>query len=317
MIRYILGRLLAAIPVLFIVSLISFSLMQLVPGDPAIVVAGLQATPADVERVREQLGLNEPFHIQLLTWYANLLQGDLGTSFLLGRDVLEVTIERLPVSISIALYALVMTLAVGILAGIIAALRQNSWVDQAVMTVALIGVSLPNFWLGLMLIVLFAVQLGWLPTGGYVDFRDDFFGWLAATTLPAVSLAMLQMGLLARITRSTMLEVLRQDYIRTARAKGLPEYRVVGKHALKNVMIPVITVIGIVFSLLLSGSVVIETIFSIPGVGSLLGSAILRRDYPVIQGGLLLVASMLLLLNLIVDVLYAWFDPRVRYHDGE
>ena len=317
MTRYIIGRLLAAIPVLFIVSLISFSLMQLVPGDPAIVVAGLQATPEDVERVREQLGLNEPFHIQLLTWYGNLLQGDLGTSFLLGRDVLEVTIERLPVSISIALYALLMTLVVGILAGIIAALRQNTWIDQAVMTVALIGVSLPNFWLGLMLIVLFAVQLGWLPTGGYVDFRDDFFGWLAATTLPAVSLAMLQMGLLARITRSTMLEVLRQDYIRTARAKGLPEHRVVGKHALKNVMIPVVTVIGIVFSLLLSGSVVIETIFSIPGIGSLLGSAILRRDYPVIQGGLLLVASMLLLLNLIVDVLYAWFDPRVRYHDGE
>ncbi|HEX6144846.1 MAG TPA: ABC transporter permease [Geminicoccaceae bacterium] len=317
MTRYILGRLLAAIPVLLIVSLISFSLMQLVPGDPAIVVAGLQATPADVERVREQLGLNEPFHIQLLTWYGNLLQGDLGTSFLLGRDVLEVTIERLPVSISIALYALVLTLAVGILAGVIAALRQNTWVDQAVMTIALIGVSLPNFWLGLMLIVLFAVQLGWLPTGGYVDFRDDFFGWLAATTLPAVSLAMLQMGLLARITRSTMLEVLRQDYIRTARAKGLPEYRVVGKHALKNVMIPVVTVIGIVFSLLLSGSVVIETIFSIPGIGSLLGSAILRRDYPVIQGGLLLVASMLLLLNLIVDVLYAWFDPRIRYHDGD
>ena len=317
MARYILGRLLSAIPVLFIVSLISFSLMQLVPGDPAIVVAGLQATPEDVERVRQQLGLNEPFHVQLLTWYGNLLQGDLGTSFLLGRDVLEVTIERLPVSISIALYALLLTLVVGILSGVIAALRQNTWIDQAVMTLALIGVSLPNFWLGLMLIVLFSVQLGLLPTGGYVDFRVDFFGWLASTTLPAVSLAMLQMGLLARITRSTMLEVLRQDYIRTARAKGLPEYRVVGKHALKNVMIPVVTVIGIVFSLLLSGSVVIETIFSIPGVGSLLGSAILRRDYPVIQGGLLFVASMLLLLNLIVDVLYAYFDPRIRYTDGE
>jgi peptide/nickel transport system permease protein len=291
--------------------------MQLVPGDPAVIVAGLQATPAEVQLVREQLGLDQPFHIQLLHWYANLLQGDLGTSFLLGRDVLEVTIERLPVSISIALYALVMTLVFGIVSGVFAALRQNSWIDQAVMTFALIGVSLPNFWLGLMLIVLFAVQLGWLPSGGYVDFREDFLGWLAAATLPAVSLAMLQMGLLARITRSTMLEVLRQDYIRTARAKGLPERVVVGKHALKNVMIPVVTVIGIVFSLLLSGSVVIETIFSIPGIGSLLGSAILRRDYPVIQGGLLFVASMLLLLNIVVDVLYAYFDPRVRYRDGK
>jgi peptide/nickel transport system permease protein len=211
----------------------------------------------------------------------------------------------------------VLTLLVGILSGVLAALRQNSWVDQAVMTFALIGVSVPNFWLGLMLIVLFAVHLGWLPSGGYVDFRDDLFGWLQATTLPAISLAMLQMGLLARITRSTMLEVLRQDYIRTARAKGLPEHRVVGLHALKNAMIPVVTVIGIIFSLLLSGSVVIETIFSIPGLGSLLGSAILRRDYPVIQGGLLLVATTLLLLNLLVDVLYAYFDPRVRYRDGQ
>jgi peptide/nickel transport system permease protein len=317
MTRYIINRLLISSPVLFLISLIAFSLMQLVPGDPAILIAGLQATPEDVQRVREQLGLDRPFYIQLLSYYANLFQGNLGSSLLLGRDVLDVTLERLPVSLSIALYALILTVSVGLFSGIIAALHQNTWADQAVMTVALIGVSLPNFWLALMLIVLFAVQLGWLPSGGYVDFRVDFIGWLRAATLPAVSLAMLQMGLLARITRSTMLEVLRQDYIRTARAKGLPNYLVVGKHALKNVMIPVITVLGIVFSLLLSGSVVIETIFSIPGMGSLLGSSILRRDYPVIQGGLLFVATMLLLLNLLVDVLYAYFDPRVRYQDGD
>jgi peptide/nickel transport system permease protein len=313
MIAYIIRRLLYSIPVLFFVSLISFSLMQLVPGDPAMVIAGTGASPAEVELIREQLGLNEPFHVQLLSWYANLLQGDLGTSLLLGRDVIEVTLERLPVSLSIALYALVLTLIFGIIMGIFAALRQNTWVDQAVMTLALVGVSLPNFWLALILIVIFAVELGWLPTAGYVDYQEDFVGWLLSATLPALSLAMLQMGLLARITRSTMLEVLRQDYIRTARAKGLPEHVVVGKHALKNVMIPVVTVIGIIFSVLLSGSVVIETIFTIPGVGSLLGSAILRRDYPVIQGGLLLVATMLLLLNLLIDVLYAYFDPRVRY----
>ena len=316
MLSFVVRRLLYAIPVLFIVSLISFSLMQLVPGDPAIILAGLNATPAEVDEVRQRLGLDQPFHVQLLSWYANLLQGDLGRSMLLGRDVVDVTLERLPVSISIALYAFVITVAVGLVLGIVAALFPNTWIDQSVMTVALIGVSLPNFWLALMLIVLFAVQLGWLPTAGYIDFRTDFVGWLRSTTLPAVSLAMLQMGLLARITRSTMLEVLRQDYIRTARAKGLPEYVVVGKHALKNVMIPVITVVGIIFSLLLSGSVIIEVIFSIPGVGSLLGSAILRRDYPVIQGGLLLVATMLLLLNLLVDVLYAYLDPRVRY-DGD
>jgi len=315
MLRFILNRLVSSIPVLFLVTLISFGLMQLVPGDPAILIGGPNATPQEIQQIRVQLGLDRPFHIQLLSWYANLLQGDLGVSLLLGRDVVSVTLERLPVSMSIALYALLMTLLVGILGGIVAALRQNTWLDQAVMTVALIGVSLPNFWLALMLIVLFAVELGWLPYGGYVDFRLDPLGWLRAATLPAISLAMLQMGLLARITRSTMLEVLRQDYIRTARAKGLPERMVVSKHALKNVMIPVITVIGIIFSLLLSGSVVIESIFSIPGVGSLLGSAILRRDYPVIQGGLLLVAAMLLLLNLIVDILYGWFDPRVRHGD--
>jgi peptide/nickel transport system permease protein len=181
------------------------------------------------------------------------------------------------------------------------------------MVFALIGVSLPNFWLGLMLIVLLSVHLGWLPTGGYVPWQTDFVGWLKTTTMPAISLALLQVGLLARITRSTMLEVLRQDYIRTARAKGLPEFIVIAKHAFRNVMIPVVTVIGVIFSVLISGSVVIESVFSVPGIGSLLGSAVLRRDYPMIQGGLLLVATTLLILNLIVDVLYAYFDPRVRY----
>lgn len=317
MIGYVINRLLVAIPVLFLISLISFSIMQLVPGDPAVLIAGLQASPEEVQQIRVQLGLDRPFYVQLASWYLNLFQGNLGTSLLLGRDVLDVTVERLPVSLSIALYALILTVVVGIVAGSVAALRRNTWVDQSVMTMALIGVSLPNFWLALMLIILFAVQLGWLPSGGYVDFRGDFIGWLRAATLPAVSLAMLQMGLLARITRSTMLEVLRQDYIRTAQAKGLPQYKVVGKHALKNVMIPVITVLGIVFSLLLSGSVVIETIFSIPGMGSLLGSSILRRDYPVIQGGLLFVATMMLMLNLLVDVLYAYFDPRVRYDSAD
>ncbi|MBM3571324.1 MAG: ABC transporter permease, partial [Alphaproteobacteria bacterium] len=217
------------------------------------------------------------------------------------------------VSLSIALYSMVLTLLLGIACGVAAALRRNTWADQAAMIFALIGVSLPNFWLGLMLIILFSVHLGWLPSGGYTPWQADFFGWFKTATMPALSLAMLQIGLLARITRSTMLEVLRQDYIRTARAKGLPEPIVIAKHAFKNVMIPVLTVIGVIFSVLLSGSVVIESIFSVPGIGSLLGSAVLRRDYPVIQGGLLFVATTLLLLNLAVDVLYAYFDPRVRY----
>jgi peptide/nickel transport system permease protein len=311
--RYILNRLIQSIPVIALVSLISFCIMQLVPGDPATLIAGPSATPAELDNVRRNLGLDQPFHIQLLRYYANLLQGDLGRSLFLGKPVLDATIERLPVSMSIALYSMVLTLVLGLLSGLVAAMRQNTWVDQAVMLFALLGVSLPNFWLGLMMIVLLGVHWGWLPTGGYIPYTTSFYGWFMTSTMPAVSLAMLNTGLLARITRSTMLEVLRQDYIRTAKAKGLPGWMIICKHALKNVMIPVMTVIGIIFSLLLSGSLVIESIFSVPGIGSLLGSAILRRDYPMIQGGLLFVATSLMLLNITVDILYAYFDPRVRY----
>jgi peptide/nickel transport system permease protein len=311
--RYILQRLIQAIPILALVSLISFSIMHLVPGDPATIIGGPSATPAELQAIRENLGLDKPFLAQLLKFYANALQGDLGRSLLLGKPVLEATIERLPVTLSITAYAMVLTLVFGLFTGVIAALRQNTWVDQAAMTFALLGVSIPNFWLALMMIVLFAVHLGWLPSGGYVPWQTDLLGWVRTTTLAAVSLAMLQMGLLARITRSTMLEVLRQDYIRTAKAKGLPRHLVVGKHAMANVMIPVVTVIGIILSVLVSGSVVIEAIFSIPGIGSLLVNGILRRDYPMIQGGLLFVASALMLTNIAVDVLYAYLDPRVRY----
>ena len=216
-------------------------------------------------------------------------------------------------TLALALLSFLFTLAIGIPCGIIAALRQNTWIDQAVMTIALIGVSLPNFWLGLMLIVLFSVVLDLLPAGGYVPMAQGIVPWLKSLLLPSLSLGLLQIGLLARITRSTMLEILRQDYIRTARAKGLPVFKVVGKHALKNAMIPVVTIIGIVFSLLLSGSVVIETVYSLPGLGRLLATSILSRDYPVIQGGLLLTAAMFVGINLVVDVLYAFLDPRVRY----
>jgi len=313
--RYILSRLIQSIPVLILVSVISFGLMKLVPGDPAILIGGPSATPGDLDNIRRNLGLDQPFHVQMWRYYAGLARGDLGHSLLLGKPVLEATLERVPVSLSIAVYSMVLTLLIGISCGVIAALNRNRWLDQAAMAFALIGVSLPNFWLGLMLIIVLSVHLGWLPTGGYVPWQTDIVGWLKTTTMPAISLALLQVGLLARITRSTMLEVLSQDYIRTARAKGLPEYVVIAKHAFRNVMIPVVTVIGVIFSVLISGSVVIESVFSVPGIGSLLGSAVLRRDYPMIQGGLLLVATTLLTLNLIVDVLYAYFDPRVRY-DG-
>jgi len=288
-----------------------------VPGDPAIVIGGPNATAAEVENIRVNLGLDKPFHVQLGVFYWNLFHGDLGRSLLLGKPVLDAVIERTPVTVSLSIYSLILTIGFGIAIGVLAALRQNTWIDGVATTFALIGVSLPNFWLGLVMIVVFSVHLGWLPTSSYVDFTENPWAWLRHATMPAVALAMLQIGLLARITRSTMLETLRQDYIRTARAKGLPEWRVIAKHAMANVMIPVITVIGIILSVLISGSVVIESVFSVPGIGSLLGNAILRRDYPMIQGGLLFVAAALMLLNILVDLLYAWFDPRVRYDVGK
>jgi peptide/nickel transport system permease protein len=308
-----LRRLLSAIPVLFIVSLISFGLMRLIPGDPAASIAGPSATPAQIDQLRLDLGLDEPLLMQLVHYYQGLLQGDFGKSLLLGKGVLAATLERLPVTIGLSLYALVLTLLIGVTSGIIAALRQNTWVDQVAMMIAMLGISIPNFFLGLLMIIFFAVQLGWLPSGGYVPFSQDPLGWLRSTTMPAISLALLQAGLLARITRSGMLEVLRQDYVRTARAKGLPERQVILKHALANALIPIVTVVGIIISLLLSGAVVTEALFSLPGMGQLLTQAVLSRDYPMVQGGLLLVTTFLVVVNILVDILYALIDPRVRY----
>ena len=314
MIGVFLRRLASAVPILLIVSLITFSLMHFIPGDPAVAIAGLSATPEQIIQLRHDLGLDEPFLAQLYHWYSGLLHGNLGRSLLMGQPVLQVMLFRLPVTVALSAYALVLTLIFGILSGVFAALRQNSWTDQAAMVFAMFGISVPNFWMGLLMIWLFAVSLGWLPTGGYIAFSEDPVGWLRTSTMPAISLALLQVGLLARITRSTMLEVLRQDYIRTARAKGLPRRLVVIKHALNNAMIPITTVVGIIVSLLISGSVVTETLFSIPGVGQLLTQAVLNRDYPLVQGGLLLVTALLVLVNVLVDVSYAALDPRVRTH---
>jgi len=311
--RVVVRGLIGAVPVLLLVSLITFALMRFIPGDPSAAIAGISATPQQIEAIRRDLGLDQPLLTQLLRWYAGMLHGDLGRSILLGRDVVGATLERLPVTLALSAYALVLTLVFGLAFGIVAALRQNSWVDQAAMMLSMLGISVPNFFLGLMMIILFSVQLGWLPTGGYVAFTQNPWEWFRTSTMPAVSLALLQMGLLARITRSTMLEVLRQDYVRTARAKGLPERTVVLKHALANALIPITTVVGIVISLLISGAVVTETLFSIPGMGQLLTSAVLNRDYPMVQGALLLVTAFLVLINIAVDMCYALLDPRVRY----
>ena len=315
MAEFALRRLLSAVPVLLLVTLISASIMQLVPGDPALIIAGANASDAEVQQVRRALGLDRSFGVRLLEWYGGMLRGDLGQSMLLNRSVTDAILERMPVTLALAGFALLLTVVIGVPLGVIAALKANTLVDQVVLVVALVGVSVPNFWLSLMLIVAFGVWWDLLPAGGYTPFADDPVQWVRSLILPGISLALLQIGLLARITRATMLEVLRQDYVRTARAKGLPTRMVVGQHALRNVMVPVVTVIGISFGLLLSGSVVIETVYSIPGMGRLLATAIFSRDYPVIQGGLLVTATMLVLLNLAVDLLYALIDPRVK-HDG-
>ncbi len=314
MIRVIASRVASAVPILILVSLITFGMIHMIPGGPAAAIAGLSATPQQIAEINHNLGLDKPLPVQLYRWYDQVLHGNLGTSLLLGQPVSQAIMIRLPVTFGLSLYALVITLAIGLSSGILAALRQNTWVDQVAMIFSIIGISLPNFYLALLMIIFFAVDLGWLPSGGYVPFFDDPLGWLGAMTLPAISLALLLTGLLARITRSTMLEVLRQDYIRTARAKGLPQRQVVLKHALANAMIPIVTVIGIIVSLLLSGAVVTETIFSLPGIGQLLTEAVLNRDYPMVQGGVLVVTALMVGVNILVDVLYAALDPRVRYN---
>jgi peptide/nickel transport system permease protein len=313
MMAYATRRLISAVPVLVLVSLVAFALMHIVPGDAAQVIAGPDATRDQIAAIRSGLGLDRPLSVQLVRWYWHLFHGDLGQSFMLGRSVVQAIGERVPVTFMLAAYSLLLTLPLGILAGVLAAYYHNRWLDSAIMSTALLGVSIPSFWLSIMGIILFSVTLGWLPSTGYVPPEDGILACLRSLTLPAVSLAVFQIGLLARMTRATMLEVLRQDFIRTARAKGVAEWKTVGKHALKNVMVPVQTIIGIIVGVLLAGAVVIEQVFALPGLGRLVIQGILRRDYPVIQGSLLVVAVFLVLINLAIDLLYAALDPRVRY----
>lgn len=313
MIDVVVRRLISMVPVLFGVSLVTFALIHIIPGDAATVIAGPDASRDQVEAIRQVLGLDRPLHVQLGRWYWNLFQGDLGQSFMLGRSVVQAIMERLPTTLLLTTYSILLTMPFGIVAGLLAAYRQNTWVDTVVMSIALVGVSVPSFWLSVMGILLFSVTLGWLPTSGYVPPSQGILACLWSLTLPALSLAVFQIGLLARMTRATTLEVLRQDFIRTARAKGVSEWKTVAKHALSNVMIPVVTVIGLLVNVAIAGAVVIEQIFVLPGVGQLVVQGILRRDYPVIQGSILAVAVLLVVINLIVDLLYAYLDPRLRH----
>jgi peptide/nickel transport system permease protein len=306
-------KLLRALPVLLIVAVLAFFLLQLLPGDPAVIIAGDQASPDAIAHVREQLGLDRPMLERLALWVWRLAQGDFGSSFILNQTVLSAFIERMPVTLSLTALSIAITLPVGIALGAVAAYFRRTWIDSAVMVLALLGVSLPSFWIAILSIILFSVILGWTPAGGYASLSDGFWPWLHAIILPSFVLALFQIGFLARMTRSAMLDVLGQDYIRTARAKGLSEWSVMGRHAFGNTLIVVITASGLLLSAALGGSVVIEQVFALPGVGRMVIQAIMARDYPLVQGTMLLFGFAFVAINLIVDVLYAMVDPRVEY----
>jgi peptide/nickel transport system permease protein len=310
--RFLLRRFAGAAVVLLLVSLMTFALIWLVPGDPASAFLDASATPEQIARLRVALGLDKPLPLQMVDWYGRVLRGDLGQSILLNRSVAAALVERLPVTLSLAACALAFAVIFGVAAGTVAAVNHNRWPDQLVMTTALFGLSVPEFWLGLVLILTFAVQLGWLPTGGFVPIAQSPTGWLRTILLPALTLGLVQVGFIARMARASMLEALNQDFVRTADAKGLSRFDVVVRHGLPNALIPIMTVIGIVAGALLGGTVIIEQVFSIPGVGRLIIGAIAARDFPVMQGGLLFLALIYLSVNLTVDILYAVVDPRVR-----
>ncbi len=313
MIGFILRRLIATVPVMAVVAIIVFSLLYLTPGDPAAVLAGEQATAADIERVRRTLGLDEPFLVRFGQWTAGVLQGDLGTSIFSRRPVTELIVQRLEPTITLTLASLLVAVLIALPLGVIAAWRAGGVVDRLAMSFAVLGFSIPVFVLSYLLIALFALEWRILPVQGYVPLAYGPGPFARHLVLPALSLGIVNAALLARITRTTMIEILQQDYIRVARAKGLPVSRIILRHALKNAAVPIVTVIGISFALLISGVVVTETVFNIPGLGRLTVDAILRRDYPVIQGVILVFSAAYVLINLLIDLSYGLFDPRIRY----
>jgi peptide/nickel transport system permease protein len=305
MLRYIIHRVFMLIPVLFGVALVSFSLLHLVPGDPAEILAGQEATKADIDRIRAEYGLDRPLAVQFGRFMWNAARGDLGVSIQSRHPVKELLFQRLTFTLQLSLVSILVASLIGLFAGIISSTRQYSFFDTTSMLGALFGISMPIFWLALLLILLFSVKLHWFPAGGP--------GGLRHLILPAVALGSASAAVIARMARASMLEVTRQDYIRTARATGHREEVVIFRHALKNAMIPVLTVFGLEFGQMLGGAVLTETVFSLPGIGRLLVEGIFARDYPVVQGAMIVVATTFVLVNLLTDVAYAFFDPRIRY----
>jgi peptide/nickel transport system permease protein len=313
MFTYVLRRILATIPVVVIVAMFVFSLLFIAPGDPAAVIAGEQATPEQVDRIRESLGLDRPFLVQFSEWAWRLVHADLGRSIFTNLPVTVMIAQRVEPTLSLMLVTLVLSILIAVPIGVLAAWKAGSLIDRAIMAFAVFGFSVPVFVVGYLLAYVFALELEWLPVQGYTPIARGFWPWLENLILPSIALGCVYIALIARITRASMLEVLQQDYIRTARAKGLAQTPILFIHALKNASVPIVTVIGIGVALLIGGAVVTESVFAIPGLGRLTVDAILRRDYPVIQGIVLLFSFIYVLVNLGVDLIYTLIDPRIRY----
>lgn len=313
MLNYLIRRVLATIPVIGMVAFFVFSLLYLTPGDPAAVIAGDIATNEDIERIRQKLGLDQPFLTRFGTWTWGVLRGDLGISIFTNLPVTQLIGQRLEPTLSLAICTLIIAVLVAVPLGVVGAWKAGKLIDRFVMLFSVLGFSIPVFVLAYLLIYVFAIQLDWLPVQGYVPIREGFWPWLRQLILPSIALGTIYIALIARITRATMLDVLAQDYVRTAHAKGLAPSAVLMQHALKNAAVPIVTIIGIGIALLISGVVVTESVFAIPGIGRLTVDAILRRDYPVIQGVILLFSVIYVVVNLLVDLSYRLFDPRIQY----
>ncbi len=314
MTQYILRRLIQSAFIIWGCATLVFFMLRLIPGDPVVQMLGPEYTPEAAAALRLKLGLNEPLHMQYLLWFGRMLTGDLGGSIATGETVSEIILTGLPKTLSLAGLSFLIAVTIAVPAGIIAALRRNTAFDFAASIVAFVGVSMPSFWFGILLILIFAVQLRWLPAIGYAELTEDgFVAWLERLILPSLAIGAGYSAILMRFVRAGLLEVLGSDYVRTARAKGVRERAVVLRHALRNALIPVVTVIGIQLALLLSGTVVVETVFSIRGIGRILVGAIFDRDYPIVQGVILVIAVIFVLANLIVDIVYTFIDPRIRY----
>jgi len=310
---YLLQRLLATIPVLGLIAIITFGILHLTPGDPATVLLGDAATSEETSELRKKMGLDRPIYVQFGKWFAQVVQGDLGKSAFSGQPVLRAIADRLEPTLALSIFSMVMSLLVAIPLGVLAAWRANTWVDRSSMILSVLGFSIPAFWLGINLIFLLGVRVRLLPVMGYSPLAEGLIPCLQHLILPSVTLGLVNAALIARMTRASLLEILQEDYIRTARAKGLSEPRITVHHALRNALIPVVTVIGPLFAALMTGSMVVEQIFAIPGMGKFFVWSVLNRNYPVIMGTVLLYAVFLIIANLVVDIMYAWLDPRIRY----